>query len=59
MIVTIGSINIDLIANMPRLPLPGETVHGTAFSTAAGGKGANQALAARRAQLPALGHRVL
>lgn len=49
MIVTIGSINIDLIATMPRLPLPGETVHGTAFSTAAGGKGANQALAARRA----------
>ena len=49
MIVTIGSINIDLIANMPRLPLPGETVHGTAFTTAAGGKGANQALAARRA----------
>lgn len=49
MIVTIGSINIDLIANMRRLPLPGETVHGTTFSTAAGGKGANQALAAQRA----------
>ena len=49
MIVTVGSINIDLFANVPRLPKPGETVKGTAFSTAPGGKGANQALAARRA----------
>ena len=49
MIVTVGSINIDLFANVPRLPEPGETIKGTAFSTAPGGKGANQALAARRA----------
>ncbi|PWW00069.1 ribokinase [Hoeflea marina] len=49
MIITIGSLNIDLIAATPRLPRPGETVPGTDFSTAAGGKGANQALAARRA----------
>lgn len=49
MIVTIGSINMDLIANVPRLPLPGETVQGSGFATAPGGKGANQALAARRA----------
>ncbi len=49
MIVTIGSINIDLTANVPRLPGPGETIQGTGFSTAPGGKGANQALAARRA----------
>ena len=49
MIVTIGSINIDLTANVPRLPGPGETIQGTAFATAPGGKGANQALAARRA----------
>lgn len=49
MIVTVGSINIDLFANVPRLPKPGETITGTAFSTAPGGKGANQALAARRA----------
>lgn len=49
MITVFGSINMDLIATTPRLPKPGETVAGTGFSTAAGGKGANQALAARRA----------
>jgi ribokinase len=49
MITVFGSINMDLIATTPRLPKPGETVAGTGFSTAAGGKGANQALAASRA----------
>lgn len=49
MITVFGSINMDLIATTPRLPKPGETVAGTDFATAAGGKGANQALAARRA----------
>lgn len=49
MITVLGSINMDLIAATARLPEPGETVAGTGFSTAAGGKGANQALAARRA----------
>jgi len=49
MITVFGSINMDLIANTVRLPKPGETVAGTGFATAAGGKGANQALAARRA----------
>ena len=49
MITVFGSINMDLIATTQRLPKPGETVAGTGFSTAAGGKGANQALAARRA----------
>lgn len=49
MITVIGSINLDLIATTTRLPQPGETVPGKAFSTAPGGKGANQALAARRA----------
>lgn len=49
MITVIGSINMDLIASTPRLPEPGETVTGTEFSTAQGGKGANQALAAQRA----------
>jgi ribokinase len=48
-ITIIGSINLDLIARVERLPAPGETVPGTDFSTAPGGKGANQALAARRA----------
>jgi ribokinase len=49
MITVFGSINMDLVATTPRLPVPGETVAGTRFATAAGGKGANQALAARRA----------
>lgn len=49
MITVLGSINMDLIATVDRLPQPGETVAGKSFSTAAGGKGANQALAARRA----------
>lgn len=49
MIIVVGSINLDLIANVERLPGPGETVPGSAFATAPGGKGANQALAACRA----------
>lgn len=49
MITVFGSINMDLISTTERLPKPGETVAGTSFSTAQGGKGANQALAARRA----------
>ncbi len=49
MITVIGSANLDLIATVDRLPRPGETVPGDGFSTAPGGKGANQALAARRA----------
>ena len=49
MITVLGSINMDLIAMVERLPTAGETVAGTDFSTAAGGKGANQALAAQRA----------
>lgn len=49
MITVLGSINMDLIATTAELPKPGETVAGNGFATAAGGKGANQALAARRA----------
>jgi ribokinase len=49
LIVVIGSINLDMITTVGRLPAPGETVRGTGFSTAPGGKGANQALAAARA----------
>lgn len=49
MITVIGSINLDLIASVDRLPAPGETVPGSGFKTAPGGKGANQALAAARA----------
>jgi len=49
MIVVIGSINLDMITTVGRLPGPSETVRGTGFATAPGGKGANQALAAARA----------
>ena len=49
MITIVGSINLDLIATVERLPQPGETVRSGGFSTAPGGKGANQALAAARA----------
>ena len=49
MIVVFGSINIDLIGHAPTLMRPGETVLGTTLEFAAGGKGANQALAASRA----------
>ena len=49
MITVFGSVNLDLIGGVERLPRPGETLPGNAFSTAPGGKGANQALAACRA----------
>lgn len=49
MIVVFGSINVDLVARVERLPGPGETVKGPGYEVFPGGKGANQALAARRA----------
>ncbi len=49
MIYVIGSINLDLVSSCQRLPLVGETVIGNKFSSSSGGKGANQALAAKRA----------
>lgn len=48
-IVVVGSSNTDMIIKMPRLPKPGETLIGGSFSTAPGGKGANQAVGAARA----------
>ena len=45
-LVCVGSLNVDLIAYMPRFPAPGETLLGTTFQQGPGGKGANQACAA-------------
>ena len=47
-IVVIGSVNLDLSASVSRLPTAGETVTGAKLSRFPGGKGANQALAAKR-----------
>jgi ribokinase len=48
-IVVVGSSNTDMILKLDRIPKPGETILGGEFVTAAGGKGANQAVAAARA----------
>lgn len=47
-IYVIGSINTDMVAMTDHLPTPGETVMGGEFMMTAGGKGANQAVAAAR-----------
>ncbi|HLO88901.1 MAG TPA: ribokinase [Nostocaceae cyanobacterium] len=51
-IVVFGSINIDLVATTPRLPVAGETLLGKDFFKAPGGKGANQAVALARLGVP-------
>jgi len=47
-IVVVGSSNTDLVVLVPQIPAPGQTVLGGALQTVAGGKGANQAVAAAR-----------
>ena len=47
-VLVVGSLNVDLVMRVARLPHPGETVPGAAFEVVAGGKGANQAAAAAR-----------
>ncbi len=47
-VVVVGSANMDMVAFAPKLPAPGETVLGTKFEMACGGKGANQAVACSR-----------
>ena len=47
-LTVVGSINLDLVARVARLPRPGETLAGSAFERFPGGKGANQAVAAAR-----------
>jgi ribokinase len=47
-VTVVGSVNLDLVAALPRLPQPGETITATGLTRVPGGKGANQALAVRR-----------
>jgi ribokinase len=47
-ILVAGSVNLDMSANVSRLPVPGETVTGATLAQFPGGKGGNQALAAQR-----------
>lgn len=49
MIVVFGSVNVDFVTRVTRIPRPGETVLGPGYAVIPGGKGANQAVAARRA----------
>lgn len=51
-IVVVGSINMDLVARAPRIPVEGETITGSDFRTYPGGKGANQAVAIARLGCP-------
>lgn len=51
-IVVLGSVNLDIVLRCARLPAPGETVQGHALDRHPGGKGANQAVAARRLGAP-------
>jgi len=47
-VIVVGSVNVDLVARVDRLPAPGETVTGARFERHPGGKGGNQATAAAR-----------
>lgn len=47
-LTVVGSINLDLVVRVERLPRPGETISGTTFERFPGGKGANQAVAAAK-----------
>ena len=51
-VVVCGSLNMDLLSQVERLPLPGETVLGTHYQHSAGGKGLNQAIACARMGVP-------
>ena len=51
-ILVVGSINLDMVVRSPRIPGPGENVCGAEFRMVPGGKGANQAVAARRLGSP-------
>jgi ribokinase len=51
-LIIFGSINMDLVAQVPHLPRKGETLQSTNFFTTPGGKGANQAVAAAKLGIP-------
>jgi ribokinase len=51
-VLVFGSLNMDLVTRTQRLPQPGETIAGYSFATVPGGKGANQAVAVARLQVP-------
>lgn len=53
-VIVVGSVNIDLVARVPHLPRPGETVTGGSYDRHHGGKGGNQAVAAARLRRPTL-----
>jgi ribokinase len=53
-VIVVGSVNIDLVARVPHLPHPGETVIGGTYERHYGGKGGNQAVAAARLRRPTL-----
>jgi ribokinase len=52
-ITVVGSLNMDLLVEVPRFPAPGETMAGRNFRHTAGGKGANQACAVAKLGAPA------
>lgn len=47
-VAVVGSVNLDIVARVPRFPEPGETISDARVTRHPGGKGGNQALAARR-----------
>ena len=52
-VIVFGSANVDLVMPVPTFPMPGETVLTQDYHAVPGGKGANQALAVKRAGVPA------
>ena len=51
-VIVFGSINLDLVVEVPHLPIRGETVIGDRFFSATGGKAANQAVAVAKLGVP-------
>ena len=58
-LVVVGSLNMDFVVSVERLPVPGETVLGRDFQMIPGGKGANQACAAGKLGAGSVGVRLI